>query len=216
MRRGLWLAMVLVFILATTPAIALSDQPPESADTGTTSSSAITTLMTTTTTTAVTSTTTTATTTSTVTTTTTTTSKLTTTTAAPAVDRGVATGKFVWPVPGWTHIVQGYGDYHPAIDVYDNAMLGTPILAVDGGTVVIAKSSGYNNGAGTYIQIDHGNGYRSHYCHCSEILFSTGDQVAKGEVIAYVGQSGNTSGPGLHLEMWKNDVYIDPLSVLPY
>lgn len=141
---------------------------------------------------------------------------VTTTTGNVSGDRGVATGSFVWPVPGWKRITQGYHGGHKAIDVYENAMLGSPIVAVDGGTVVMCKTSGYNNGAGIYIQIDHGNGYKSHYCHCSKILFKKGDKIAKGEVIGYVGQTGNTSGPGLHLEMWKNGVYINPLSVLPY
>ena len=148
----------------------------------------------------------------------------TTTTATPTSaptgsisgDRGVATGSFVWPVPGWKRITQSYHSGHKAIDVYENAMLGSPIVAVDGGTVVMCKTSGYNNRAGIYIQIDHGNGYKSHYCHCAQLLFKQGDSVATAEVMDKLAPTVNTTSPRLHLEMWKSGVSINPLSVLPY
>ncbi len=115
--------------------------------------------------------------------------------------RTVATGNFTMPTRG--RISSGYGmrngRMHRGIDIATST--GTPINAADGGTVVF---SGYSGAYGNLIEIDHGNGYRTKYAHCSKLLVSKGAKVYKGQHIANVGNTGRSTGPHLHLEVIKN------------
>ena len=72
-------------------------------------------------------------------------------------------------------------------------------------------ASGWGNGYGNRIIIDHGNGYRTLYAHCSELLVPTGTKVSKGQLIARVGSTGNSTGPHLHFEVILNGVKQNPL-----
>lgn len=97
---------------------------------------------------------------------------------------------------------------HHGIDLGGNP-IGTPIHAAQGGTIVVS-SYGNNGGRGNYVVIDHGNGIKTLYQHCSELDVNVGDVVEAGADIAKVGNSGVGSGPHLHLEVLENDVPVDP------
>ena len=60
------------------------------------------------------------------------------------------------------------------------------------------------------VKINHGNGYETLYAHCSRLVVSSGKKVAKGQLIAYVGSTGNSTGPHLHFEIRKNGSYLNP------
>ena len=65
-------------------------------------------------------------------------------------------------------------------------------------------------GYGFYVMIDHGDGYKTLYGHCSSMCVSHGQSVQKGEVIAYVGSTGSSTGNHLHFEIRQNDSKINP------
>ncbi len=122
----------------------------------------------------------------------------------------VGTGKFVMPTSG--RLTSNYGSRwgrkHAGIDVA--AKTGTPIYAADNGIVTEAQYK--NNGYGNFIAIDHGNGFVTYYAHCSEIKISEGDVVAKGDLIATVGNTGRSTGPHLHFEVRLDGQSQNPLS----
>ncbi len=78
--------------------------------------------------------------------------------------------------------------------------------------VVIAKRLTYSYGQ--YILIDHGNGLSTLYAHNSSLVVSVGDQVSKGQIIAYSGESGNATGPHVHFEVRLNGTRVNPMSYL--
>ncbi len=88
---------------------------------------------------------------------------------------------------------------------------GTPIYAAADGSVI---QTSYNNVRGYYIQINHGNGLKTLYQHCSRYVVAKGQKVNKGQIIAYVGNTGASTGPHLHFEVWENDVPVDPRNYL--
>ena len=99
---------------------------------------------------------------------------------------------------------------HAGIDL--GASTGTPIYASDNGIVTEAQFK--NNGYGNFISIDHGNGFVTYYAHCSEILVSPGDVVAKGDLIARVGSTGRSTGPHLHFEVRADGEAQDPMNYI--
>ena len=115
----------------------------------------------------------------------------------------VSTGNFTWPVPGFTNISCGYSSGHKAIDISGDGrtIYGTPIVAADSGKVVTAT---YHYSYGNYVMIDHGGGYSTLYAHASSLAVSAGQTVTKGQTIAYVGSTGNSTGPHLHFEVRVN------------
>ncbi len=119
-----------------------------------------------------------------------------------------ATGRFARPISGG-YVSSSFGNrsrgYHTGIDWA--LSYGSPIYASDGGTVT---SAGWGGGYGRMIKINHGNGYETVYAHCSKLVVSAGKKVAKGQVIAYVGSTGNSTGPHLHFEIRKNGSYLNP------
>lgn len=127
--------------------------------------------------------------------------------------RTMATGSFVRPCSGYLTSRFGYrwGRSHNGIDV--GASTGTPIYAADGGVITM---SGWNGGYGKMIVINHENGYVTYYAHCSRLLYSPGKRVAKGDVIAYVGNTGNSTGPHLHFEVRLNGSPRNPLNYVSY
>jgi murein DD-endopeptidase MepM/ murein hydrolase activator NlpD len=94
---------------------------------------------------------------------------------------------------------------HEGIDM--SGASGTPIIAADGGTVITA---GWYQGYGLAVIIDHQNGYKTLYGHCSTLAVSVGDKVYQGQHIANVGSTGNSTGPHLHFEIWINGTKVDP------
>lgn len=111
----------------------------------------------------------------------------------------VGTGSFVWPMPGYTYITCYYGDGgHRGIDIAGSGIYGKPIVAADSGTVIY---SAWMDSYGYCVFIDHGNGYSTRYAHASALACSVGDTVSPGQTIAYVGSTGNSTGPHLHFEV---------------
>lgn len=128
------------------------------------------------------------------------------------VGDGRATGTFIWPLP-YTKQISSYfanrwGSMHGAIDIANGSANGKPIIASDGGTVIEAQ---YHSSWGNYILIDHGNGFKTRYAHCSKLEVKVGEKVAQGQYIAKVGNTGFSTGPHLHFEVIKNGVLVDPL-----
>lgn len=100
---------------------------------------------------------------------------------------------------------QGSRETHKGIDVAN--ALGTPIYAAAKGTVTQAS---YLNGYGYVIYIDHGNGVETRYAHNDNLYVEEGDEVEKGEKIADMGSTGNSTGPHLHFEIRKNEAPVNP------
>ena len=99
---------------------------------------------------------------------------------------------------------------HGGIDIV--ASEGTPIRATSSGVVVF---SGWTYEMGNLIVLYHGDDYITHYGHIQQNIISRLDIVKKGDVIGYVGNTGISSGPHLHFEIWKGDKSIDPLIYFP-
>jgi murein DD-endopeptidase MepM/ murein hydrolase activator NlpD len=122
------------------------------------------------------------------------------------LSKGKYSGTMIWPVPSSSSISSGYGmrihpvykkrKMHTGIDI--NAKSGVSIIAANKGTVVF---SGYKNGYGKTVIIDHGGGIMTLYAHCSRLLVSEGDVVKSGSTIAKVGSTGISTGPHLHFEV---------------
>ena len=121
----------------------------------------------------------------------------------------VSTGNFTWPIPGFTNISCNYSSGHRAIDVSGGGrnIYGQRIVAADSGRVVTAT---YHYSYGNYVMIDHGGGYSTLYAHASSLAVSAGQTVTKGQVIAYVGSTGNSTGPHLHFEVRVNGTRQNP------
>lgn len=104
-----------------------------------------------------------------------------------------------------------WGRSHKGIDI--GAPKGTPIKAVASGTVTVAQY-GYSGGYGNYVMISHGNGVQTLYGHCNSLNVSVGEQVSQGQFIAFVGNTGNSFGNHLHLEIRVNGVAQNPQNYL--
>lgn len=125
------------------------------------------------------------------------------------VPKTAATGSFLMPTRGRVSSRYGMrnGRMHRGLDIA--AKTGTSIKAADGGKVVFSGNSG---AFGQMIEIDHGNGYRTRYAHCSKLLVGVGTKVYKGQEIAKVGNTGRSTGSHLHLEVIKNGSHQNPSS----
>ncbi len=120
-------------------------------------------------------------------------------------------GMFGWPLNGG-YISDGYisNRNHKGIDIA--APYGTEIYAAESGTVVAA---GWNNGGyGNYVIIEHPDNYRTLYAHCSVVIAYEGQQVEKGQLIAQVGSTGNSTGNHCHFEVRLNNICVNPGSFL--
>ena len=94
---------------------------------------------------------------------------------------------------------------HTGLDIATST--GTPIVAAAGGTVTY---SGYKGSYGNLLVISHGNGVTTYYAHCSKLYVSAGATVSQGQQIAAIGNTGNSTGPHLHLEVRLNGVALNP------
>ena len=130
------------------------------------------------------------------------------------------TGIFQWPLPQSYTITSWFGyredpftgeiAYHSGTDI--GAPGGTPILAAADGTVTIANAiDSWGGGYGYHIKISHNDTFDTLYAHCSSICVTVGQKVKQGEVIGYVGTTGNSTGNHLHFEVWQNGERTDAL-----
>lgn len=106
-------------------------------------------------------------------------------------------GYFTRPVKGGVR-TQGLHGYN-GVDIAD--VIGTPIYAAAGGTVIVSSSGGWNNGYGNYIVISHPNGTQTLYAHASKLLVGVGARVEQGEQIALMGSTGKSTGSHIHFEI---------------
>lgn len=133
-------------------------------------------------------------------------------TAARIPDKLAATPS-IWPARGavtsgfgWRNSPLGDGgEMHPGIDIASN--VGTPVVATADGLVV---QSGPSGGYGNMVQVDHGNGLVTVYGHNSQLAASVGQTVKKGQIIAYAGSTGKSTGPHVHYEVRENGTAVDP------
>ncbi|PIS04576.1 MAG: hypothetical protein COT81_05770 [Candidatus Buchananbacteria bacterium CG10_big_fil_rev_8_21_14_0_10_42_9] len=129
---------------------------------------------------------------------------------APSAPVTTGTGHMQWPA-GCRRISQYFGYRHSGLDIA--CSYGTNVFAADSGTVVTAQG-GWNGGYGIYVVIDHGNGLQTLYGHNSRLLVSVGDQVTKGQVIAAIGSTGQSTGPHVHFEVRSSGRRLNPLSYI--
>lgn len=126
---------------------------------------------------------------------------------------GESTGSLMWPVPSLhtitTYFTWRWGSFHTGIDISGGSAFGKTIVAADGGTVVLA---GWNSGYGNCVQINHGGGIQTLYGHASKLLVRAGQKVSKGQAIALIGSTGDSTGPHCHFEVIKNGTKVNPLS----
>jgi len=125
----------------------------------------------------------------------------------------LATTPSIWPAKGAVTSAFGWrnspfgGDMelHQGLDIA--AAASTPVVATADGVVV---QSGPAGDYGNMVQLDHGDGLATVYGHNAQLAVSVGQKVAKGQVIAYSGNTGRSTGPHLHYEVRKNGTPVDP------
>ena len=126
----------------------------------------------------------------------------------------VADGELCWPLPGHTYISCHFGE----VDAFGNAghrgtdipaPEGTPILAAHSGTVLV---SGWNDSYGNQVLLDNGAGLSTRYAHMTQTAVNAGEAVTAGQVMGYVGSTGDSTGNHLHFEVMQGGVRVDPLS----
>ena len=118
---------------------------------------------------------------------------------------GEITSPFGWRI----HPISGEWSFHSGVDIAYDA--GTPIGALMDGAVFY---SGVYGGYGNCVVLEHPSGDYTLYAHFESLSVSVGDKVSSGDIIGYVGSTGVSTGPHLHLEWWRGDEYIDPLGLL--
>jgi murein DD-endopeptidase MepM/ murein hydrolase activator NlpD len=127
--------------------------------------------------------------------------------AASSSARAASSAQFSWPLVGRITSAFGprRGSYHHGIDIA--ASRGAPITAAMAGNV---QRAGWIGSYGYAVILDHGNGYKTLYAHASRLFVKRGDRVDKGQRIALVGSTGNSTGPHLHFEVIKNGTHVNP------
>jgi murein DD-endopeptidase MepM/ murein hydrolase activator NlpD len=123
----------------------------------------------------------------------------------------------IWPVKGWFSCgfgmrddpFTGYRTMHRGVDIANH--IGTPVVATADGVV---KQIGQVGNMGRMITIDHGYGFVTRYGHLSKYMVNRGQRIKRGEIIGYMGNSGKTTGPHLHYEVWRNGQAKNPMNFI--
>lgn len=125
----------------------------------------------------------------------------------------------IWPLPADHRICSYYGPrkapcpgastFHKGLDI--GGATGLKVVSVLAGTVT---ASTYSSSGGYYVEIDHGNGFKTRYLHNSKLLVKKGQRVNQGDVISLVGSTGISTGSHLHFSVIKNGVNVDPYPYL--
>jgi murein DD-endopeptidase MepM/ murein hydrolase activator NlpD len=121
-------------------------------------------------------------------------------------------GALLWPTRGTVSSSFGrrWGRSHNGVDIANS--IGTPVYAAEPGKVIFSgRSSGYGN----LIKISHGGGLVTYYGHLNSRAVSSGQSVDRGQLIGYMGNTGNSTGPHLHFEVRVNDSPKNPMKYLP-
>jgi murein DD-endopeptidase MepM/ murein hydrolase activator NlpD len=116
--------------------------------------------------------------------------------------------KMAWPTEGH-RITQYYSWRHTGLDIANK--VGTPLYAAESGKV---EFSGWSNGYGNNVVINHGGGKKTRYAHASKLFVKVGDSVDRGEQIAAMGSTGWSTGPHIHFEVIINGTKYNPLSYI--
>lgn len=122
-----------------------------------------------------------------------------------------------WPISGRItsyfgkreNPLHGGEDFHSGVDIATSS--GTPVRATADGVV---SFSGWSGGSGNLVVIEHGLGYSTFYAHNKTNLVKVGQQVKRGDIIAYSGATGNATGPHSHYEIWKDGRPVNPIPFL--
>ncbi|BBD07969.1 M23 family metallopeptidase [Desulfovibrio ferrophilus] len=120
----------------------------------------------------------------------------------------------IWPVQGWISSRFGYRsspftmqrEFHKGLDI--SAPTGTPIYAPAKGKVTF---TGRDGGYGLAVTVDHGTGILTRYAHLHSVAIKNGQKITRGQLIAYVGNTGRSTGPHLHYEVRLNGVPVNPM-----
>lgn len=132
----------------------------------------------------------------------------------PNPSGGVEGFRPCWPMPGVTYISDEFGGArgHGGMDIAGPYY--TPIVAAESGTVIDTNTSGWGGGWGHYVLIYHNDTYSTRYAHMSDLNVSTGQYVNQGDVIGWEGNTGDSTGPHLHFEVYQNGVRVNPRNFL--
>ncbi|MEW6369106.1 MAG: M23 family metallopeptidase [Acidobacteriota bacterium] len=123
----------------------------------------------------------------------------------------------IWPTTGYLSCGFGWrldpftklNEFHQGIDI--SSQLGQPIVAPSSGVVVATGSKG---GYGNVLILDHDFGYQTRYGHLRGFAVREGQSVKRGQIIAYVGNTGKSTGPHLHYEVWVHDQAVNPIQFI--
>lgn len=121
-----------------------------------------------------------------------------------------ASGAYIWPT-SVRRVTQYYGPLHTGMDIA--GPVGTPLYASRGGKV-LRSQCGWNGGYGCHVIIDHGGGITTLYGHASQLFVKAGETVTQGEVIAFMGSTGHSTGPHIHFEVRVSGRRTNPLQYI--
>lgn len=124
-----------------------------------------------------------------------------------------SSGRFAWPVTGEVTSRFGarWGSFHRGVDIWNQKESRTPIVAAQAGEVAF---SGWDRGYGNKVVLSHGAGWSTHYAHLSKRSAPEGTWLEQGDVLGYMGVTGDTTGYHLHFEIRMNGRAVDPLRYL--
>ncbi len=122
-----------------------------------------------------------------------------------------------WPVSGRISSPYGYRehpktgirDFHSGMDI-----AADPGFAVKATADGIVSFSGWSGGSGNLVALEHGFGYSTFYAHNKQVAVKVGQKVKRGDIIGYVGSTGNSTGPHLHYEVWKDGKSLNPYNFI--
>ena len=131
-------------------------------------------------------------------------------------DLYVATPKG-WPVTGRisspygyrVHPQTGMRDFHSGMDIASDP--GASVKATADGIVSFA---GWSGGSGNLVALEHGLGFSTYYAHNKLVVVKVGQKVKRGDILSYVGSTGNSTGPHLHYEVWKEGRSLNPVTFI--
>lgn len=118
-----------------------------------------------------------------------------------------------WPVDGQVSSFYGYRehpktgsrDFHGGLDI-----AASPGLSVRATADGIVSFAGWSGGSGNLVALEHGHGFSTYYAHNRQVMVKAGQKVKRGDILSSVGSTGNSTGPHLHYEVWKDGKSLDP------